>query len=388
MKKYFLLALCAATLFGVTSCEQQEKPKPGNENNGTIVVSPETLTLSIGQEERLQATIDPAPTTSVKFTWVSSDPAVATVTSGIVKAEGLGTAQIIVSAEGYTSDTCIVNVTNDAALDTYALGGYGLFNKGSMIPNTIRGLDFTDKNGNTVTYQCQLGYVNIYAWDNEITFVDGVGFGGNGFFFISQLPVYWIIEGPAEGSWVSFGTGFFIAPNPQDTLSPYFGKGGELVDLQKYGNFWEGYLAVTESTTEEEIQALAQLYSESETGTQIFMMDFNEDGGQSYDLGNVTAGRLYENEADELQYNLTIDWYDFVNEDRWFGLSAEFDAERKPTSIVKPYDMRTIHKEYTNIVEAPAEAPAYVIGNKARIHTDADYAVKQVQQALDKMYRK
>lgn len=383
MKKYFLLALSAVALFGMTSCEKPEQPKP-NENNGTIVVSPETLTLSVGQEERLQATTDPAPTAAIKFTWVSSNPAVATVTSGIVKAEGLGTAQIIVSAEGYTSDTCIVNVTNDAALDTYALGGFGLFGSPEMIPGTETDLELTKG-----TYTCQAGYITLYAWDNNITFVDGTGFGGKGFFFETKVLVWWIIqEGPNQGYYVGNRDGFFIAPNPQDTLALYSGKGGELVDLQKYGQFWEGYLAATESTTEEEIQALVQLYSESQIGTQIFQLDFNEDGGQSYNLGNVTHGQLYENEANELQYSLTINWYDFVNENRFYGLSCEVDAEGYVTSIVKPYDMRTIHKEYTNIVETPTEAPAYVIGNKARIHTDADYAVKQVNQALDKMYRK
>ena len=381
MKKYFLLALCAATLFGVTSCEQQEKPKPGNENNGTIVVSPETLTLSIGQEERLQATIDPAPTTRVKFTWVSSDPAVATVTSGIVKAEGLGTAQVIVSAEGYTSDTCIVNVTNDAALDTYQFNNYGLFGDPTMLEGVVRDIETTTGK----TYKCQAGTIYLFGWDNNVTFVNGTGFGGKGFFFETEVTIWWIVEGESAGYYIGSVDGFYIKPNPQDTLTLYSGKGGELVDVQKYGEFWDQYLLTTDETTAEEWDALyANYYNPSQTGTQICQVDFDNNWAQSYNLGNVTNAHFFENEADELQYALTIDWYDYVNDNRFYGLLIDETGE----NIVKPYDMRTIHKEYTNIVEAPAEAPAYVIGNKARIHTDADYAVKQVQQALDKMYRK
>lgn len=386
MKKYFLLALSAAALLNLTSCDETKKPNvddPKTDNKGAIVVTPETLTMSIGDEERLQATTNPAPTNTVTFTWVSSDPAVASVSRGIVKAEGLGTAQIIVSANGYTADTCIVNVSNDAALDNYQLNSYGLFGTPTMMEGTEREIEMTSG----ATYKCQLGAINLYAWDNNITFVNGSGFGGAGFFFETQVLIWWIVEGEHEGSWVGNSTGFRIALNPQDTIALYSGKGGELVDVQKYGEFWDQFLLTTENTTDEEWQNLyTNYYNPSQTGAQIYRIDFDRQGAQSYNLGNVTTAHFDENENDELQYNITIDWYDYVNDDRLYGLLMDEAGE----NIVKPYDMRIITKEYTNIAaeDVPAEAPAYVIGNKARVHTNADYAVKQVNQALDKMYRK
>lgn len=359
-----------------------------DQTKGTIMVTPETLNMRIGDEERLQATIDPAPTTSVKLNWVSSDPAVATVLNGVVKTEGFGTAKIIVFADGYTADTCVVNVNNDAMLDNYQLSNYGIFGTPTMLEGTEREIEMTSG----ATYKCQLGYTNLYVWDNNITLVNGNGFSGKGYFFQTEVAILWIVEGDFAGYYVSNSDGFKIAPaNPQDTI-PYSGKSGELVDVQKYGEFWDQYLLTTENTTDEEWQNLyTNYYYASQTGTQIYQIDFDNDGAQSYNLGNVTAAHFNENEKDELQYSITIDWYDHVNDNRFYGLACEFDAGGYVTGIVKPYDMRTIHKEYTNIVETPAEAPAKkvakaaVLGNPERLHLDANYAVEQVNNMKAKV---
>ena len=384
-----MLALSAIAMVAFTSCEPTDNPGGNNGGNGddTVVsvvkVAPETLLMSVGQTEKLSATVTPAPTTAVTFVWTSDDEEVATVKNGIVTAVAPGTANIVVSAEGCTPDTCLVNVTNDAALDNYQLLSYGLFGSPEMIPGTEQDLKMTSG----ATYKCQLGYISMFAWDNNISFVNGTGFGGAGYFFVAEVPVFWITEGQHQGKYVGNSDGFYIAPNPQDTLAPYTALSGELTDLQSYGDFWK---ALIDPATEEVTQEIADLYLNSQVGTQIFHMDFEEES-QSWNLGNVAAAHMFENENDEFQYEITIDWYDFVNENRLYGLLCNVNDSGVVESLVEPYDMRTIKKDYTNVVaedNGEENAGAMFVNNK-HLYRDADYAVKQVNNMkMNALYRK
>ena len=375
-----MLALSAIAMVAFTSC------KPIN-NPDTVVsvvnVTPETLLMSVGQTEKLSATVSPNPTTTVTFVWTSDNDSVASVKNGIVTAVAPGTANIVVSVEGCTPDTCLVNVTNDAALDNYQLLSYGLFGSPEMIPGTETNIKTTSG----AEFACQLGYISMYAWDNNISFVNGTGFGGAGYFFITEVPVFWITEGQYQGSYIGNSDGFYIAPNPQDTIAPYTALSGELTDLQSYGDFWKAYI---DPATEEITQEIADLYLNSQVGTQIFHMDFEEES-QSWNLGNVTAAHLYENENDELQYEITLDWYDFVNENRLYGLLCNVNDSGVVESLVEPYDMRTIKKDYTNVVaedNGEENAGAMFVNNK-HLYRDADYAVKQVNNMkMNALYRK
>ena len=384
-----MLALSAIAMVAFTSCEPINNPGGNNGGNGddTVVsvvkVAPETLLMSVGQSEKLSATVTPAPTTAVTFVWTSDDEEVATVKNGIVTAVAPGTANIVVSTEGCTPDTCLVNVTNDAALDNYQLLSYGLFGSPEMIPGTERKITMTSG----AEFTCQLAYIEMYAWDNNISFVNGTGFGGAGYFFIAEVPVFWITEGQYQGSYIGNSDGFYIAPNPQDTIAPYTALSGELTDLQSYGDFWK---ALIDPATEEVTQEIADLYLNSQVGTQIFHLDFEEES-QSWNLGNVTAAHLYENENEELQYEITLDWYDFVNENRLYGLLCNVNDSGVVESLVEPYDMRTIKKDYTNVVaedNGEENAGAMFVSNK-HLYRDADYAVKQVNNMkMNALYRK
>ena len=388
-----MLALSAIAMVAFTSCDLINNPGGNNGGNGgngddTVVsvvkVAPETLLMSVGQSEKLSATVTPAPTTAVTFVWTSDDEEVATVKNGIVTAVAPGTANIVVSTEGCTPDTCLVNVTNDAALDNYQLLSYGLFGSPEMIPGTERKITMTSG----AEFTCQLAYIEMYAWDNNISFVNGTGFGGAGYFFVAELPVYFITEaGPNQGKYVGNSDGFYIAPNPQDTLAPYTALSGELTDVKSYGDFWK---AVIDPATEEVTQEIADLYLNSQVGTQIFHMDFEEES-QSWNLGNVAAAHMFENENDEFQYEITIDWYDFVNENRLYGLLCNVNDSGVVESLVEPYDMRTIKKDYTNVVaedNGEENAGAMFVSNK-HLYRDADYAVKQVNNMkMNALYRK
>ena len=383
-----MLALSAIAMVAFTSCEPVNNPGGnGNDGDDTVVsvvkVAPETLLMSVGQTEKLTATVSPAPTTAVTFVWTSDNDSVASVKNGIVTAVAPGTANIVVSVEGCTPDTCLVNVTNDAALDNYQLLSYGLFGSPEMIPGTEQDIEMTSG----ATYKCQLGYITMYAWDNNVSFVNGTGFGGAGYFFIAELPVFWITEGQYQGYYVGNSKGFYIAPNPEDTIAPYTALSGELTDLQSYGDFWK---AIIDPATEELTQEIADLYLNSQVGTQIFIMDFEEED-QSWNLGNVAKAHIYDNENDELQYEITIDWYDYVNENRLYGLLCNVNDSGYVESLVEPYDMRIINKNYTNVVaedNGEENAGAMFVGNK-NLYRNADYAVKQVNNMkMNALYRK
>lgn len=87
-------------------------------NPGTVAVSRVTLnktTLSMdkGDEETLTATVSPDKATDKTVSWSSSDPSVATVTNGLVKALKAGETTITATAGGKTA-VCRVVVTGPA----------------------------------------------------------------------------------------------------------------------------------------------------------------------------------------------------------------------------------------------------------------------------------
>ena len=69
-----------------------------------------------------------------------------------------------------------------------------------------------------------------------------------------------------------------------------------------------------------------------------------------------------------------------MNTGRFLGLKATFDEDNHLKSIVKPYDMNFITREYTNITEdeedyAPrkvsartSDEPQYMLGDQSRWH--------------------
>lgn len=78
-----------------------------------VVLDQDTLTMSVGDDETLVATITPADATDKTVTWSSSDSNVASVDqTGKVTAEGAGTATITVTTtDGSHTDTCAVTVS-------------------------------------------------------------------------------------------------------------------------------------------------------------------------------------------------------------------------------------------------------------------------------------
>lgn len=343
MKKnvFFALFACAALVF--VGCEPNTPtptPDGGSTTDAVISVTPETLLMAAGETQKLTATVAPQGT-QLQITWTSDNQEVVTVSpAGIVTAVAAGQANIIASAEGATADTCVVTVSNDAVLDNFELGGMGLFGAPQLIPGT-----------DTVVgeYNCQLAYFELLAWDANVVYVDGEGFAGDGYVIAADnFPVYVVLIDGEVAGYMGSQNGFFVSEEVKG-VSPYAAPAGKMVDLQKYGDGWKGlYFA----TSDAEAEAAVESYTESQTGTQILEM---YDGQiYIYAAANVKYAQLLEDpETEELYYNLDIEWYDFVNMDRWYGLACTYvmneEGKYEIESFVEPYDLRVIDKEYANI---------------------------------------
>lgn len=75
----------------------------------SITLDRSTVSLKVGQSVTLTATVNPSEATDKTVTWTSSNPSVATVENGIVKAIKVGSATITAKAGGKIA-TCSVTV--------------------------------------------------------------------------------------------------------------------------------------------------------------------------------------------------------------------------------------------------------------------------------------
>ena len=398
MKKSLFFALIACVALVFVGCEPPVKPV-----DYTVKLSDAELTMDMENNKtaKLTAVVVPAECTYA-MVWESSNPEVATVNaSGIVEAVGLGTTTITVSLNTPAEDpavgtvtpaTCVVTVTNDAVLNNFVLGGYGLFDLG----NPIAGTDTLIKiSVGEVT--CQLAPSLYYVWDNGIVLVSNK-LTGAGFILPVENYTYVITDSPngAYNGYYISGFDIVVDSIADEDIVAYTGKAGELLDVDTYGDAWDGIFAAGDAETEEEyyemLESAYELYYAAQTGTQFFHIDFNK-GSQSYNYGNVSYLYLTEDrETSELYYALKLEWYDHVNTGRWFGLlcESEIDEEGQETvtGIVKPYDMRTINKEYYVLPPAEDEEPAEVMPREIKKPIRLDAKQSELLKSTTRMYKK
>ena len=403
MKKSLFFALIACVALVFVGCEPPVKPV-----DYTVKISATELTMELGKSDKLTAVVTPTPATTYPLVWTSSNPEIATVNaSGIVEAVSLGTATITVTINVPEGDetvgtvipaTCVVEVTNDAVLNTFELGGYSLFDLGNPIAGTDTVLKIS-----VGEVTCQLAPALYYVWDKGITMV-GNSLAGAGFIMPLETFSYVITDSPNGAYNGYYISGFDVVV---DTLASaeealaysaknvvYAAPYGQLLDETMYGDAWDAILNFSEQPTEDEINAAYDLYYASQTGTPFFHLDLNKNT-QSYYYGNVSYLYLTEDrETGELYYALKLEWYDHVNIGRWFGLLAEYELDEEgnevPTAIVKPYDMRKINKEYLVLPPAEEEEPTEVkaIQPKKPIQLNTKQAEFLKKSTIRSMYKK
>lgn len=380
MKKSIFAALCAIAAVVMTSCE-----KPEETTDMTLSVTPASVTLAVGGTQKLTAVSTPASTT-LKYTWASDNMEVATVSAaGVVTAVAEGTANITVTAEGVKDPaTCVVNVSREAIFDLYEISDYGLFGTPEMIPGTDRYIHLV---GGDSLY-AQLGWINLFVWDKDLVFVSHSGFSGTGVMISAEVPVYWVNNEDGSQSYIGNQSGFFI-DTCNNKIKPYTAEAGAMVDLQKYGQFWEQLYAYSKDTVNNP-KPDATLYTGSQKGATMFI-NYADRGTQSYNVGLVEYANLLkktDKETNETTFDYVADikWYDYLNNDRVFGLKVNLTTDGDVDSFVKPYDMRTIDRHYSTIKEG-STTEAYFIGDQSHLHLGE---MPVINRGMDNtiMYRK
>ena len=165
-----------------------------------VTIDPAELTLRVGDEATLTATLLPADAVDKTIEWGSTNPSVATVSNGVVTAVAKGTAQIWVKATAVgLADTCLVtvlgamdqttvtyNAVKDPALLTdgakvffgtskegedYIMGFYSE----EISKNNIKGVSATyGENRHTVTAELAYAYT-VQREGDYIIFIDQDG---------------------------------------------------------------------------------------------------------------------------------------------------------------------------------------------------------------------
>jgi len=100
----------------------------------SVTLSATTLTVDNNGVATLTATVKPSSAENETVTWSSSDPSVATVSDGVVRGVGVGTATITASCYGKTA-TCTVTVAD--TFWSYVLANYDTNKDGTMSSSEI-----------------------------------------------------------------------------------------------------------------------------------------------------------------------------------------------------------------------------------------------------------
>jgi len=155
-----IIALALITGFFMTACEQPD----GNSTVHviSITLSETSLTMTVGEEKVLAATITPNNATNQYFEWSSSDSTIVSVAGGRVTAKAAGSAIITVKTkDGGITAECTVTVTSG--------GGSGIPNLSGNI--TINPLTATVGAVLTAVYS---GTETVsYQWNKDGTALNG-----------------------------------------------------------------------------------------------------------------------------------------------------------------------------------------------------------------------
>ena len=109
LSRFFSTLVCgAAVAVSMTGCGGDKTVSVEG-----VTLSQSKLSLKVGSESKLTATVTPADATDPTVTWKSGNESVVTVTDGVVKGLSEGTATIsVVTTDGLKTASCLVDVTD------------------------------------------------------------------------------------------------------------------------------------------------------------------------------------------------------------------------------------------------------------------------------------
>ena len=134
----------------------------------SLILSNQSATMMRGDKLQLQVSIVPSTMQGLTLQWSTTDATIATVSEkGLVKAIGLGTADIIVSAieDNTLCDTCIVTVVEEQPGYRYYQFAIEAISRGSTIQ--LSEIDLLDKDGNEISPLVLYAYTGDH-YSNEV----------------------------------------------------------------------------------------------------------------------------------------------------------------------------------------------------------------------------
>lgn len=341
MKKY--LVVLAALAMVLVGCK--DKDKDGGSEYTKISIKQSEITLAAGETYKLNLLYEPTTLDAPACTWSSSNAEVATVANGTVTAVAPGEATITAKL-GELSAACKVIVKT--VYGAYEIEDYGVFGTepDSVIAGTDTLINLPWAGG---AFNCQLAFWPVLAWDGDLTYVSGSGFQGAGLLLYSTVPFYTINDenaGQDNGTPVGWGSFNFKDVNGKARRNNV-GQAGKM-DRDKYCEYMDSY--ITELLAEGDGSNIKwDLFPEAidPNSAIIFVADYTaEEPEWEIDYGLVRAlvkdmELVWDAEAEAFSYTATIDWFNNLDENHYFGLA--FTKE----GVTKPYDLSIITEEYT-----------------------------------------
>lgn len=352
MKKNLFMAFVAFATIAFVGCEKKTEPTPTPTPDPTpsgdakVVLDQHALELAVGEQAKLRAALNPAKE-NLAVTFTSDNKEVATVSAaGLVDGIAAGKVNIIASAEGYKSDTCVVTVVD--ASDAFAWGGMFVSRDAEFTilndkDTVIEYVDDGTEEGRPV--KCILVSASGFAWDQNI-FLDNsseTGLAGQGYMtFIDMVPVLQILDsiddkGPNYYYFGVRSVAFVEADkfNPNDTAYAYCASAGAMGDAAKQYGYYVG------KTSEEP----------GTIGSDIWYMDASTFNGYPT-IGLVGTGVLQGSKS-EAFYKMNIGWFE---EESMFGLKAVQGADGK-YSVKEPAEWAAIEAKYYELLPEASGAP-------------------------------
>lgn len=200
----------------------------------------------------------------------------------------------------------------------------------------------------------QLEYLDFYAWDSNVRFNDQTNsFDGNGHILgYENIPLYVIMEGQHEGSYIIPTNGFRVAKTSkaeEGVMSP------GVIDPDTYGDYIDYIMFGGEEPSEHDFEKICK-----ETNGTLFAQAVNSNGAQEY-FSFVFRGAINRmvinlgEEGEITSWGADVNWSNMTGDQRCYGF--HFDPETN--TMTKPYNYRSVNRKFhEDVLNAPQQAPA------------------------------